>query len=639
MWAWSPAARADSVQGTRFDPVERANEVEVRVDRGYANLVVRRTVYNPGDRSDQVVFSLHVPEQAVATRLRTAGADAQGKRVWFEGELLDAEVAAARYQELTGLGGYYPKDPALLSWRHPGWLALQVFPVPSHADKIVEYQLEMPLDYSGGKYRLRLPLQGARIAPEVRVMAVRASDRVRVNGIEQRGAPLVVHGEEGGEDAAQTDVSITLTPRTQETVQLRLADIPVRADRRLVHAAFDAAPRLSRAPRDAAIAIVLDVSRSMHDLTPTLAALRAYVRQLHGEVSVVTFDRRVRTPFGVRKSPAAVLKALSSTQLQLGNGSALDLAVQEADAILASARSQTRRMLVLTDRETRSAFGADAFAALTLRSGAVVHLADVAAGVDQLARDDADAWAKVPRRSGGVLWHAVADTGAPEVFEEWIRPKRIDRLRVDGLQDPEVPDTLPEGERFEHFAFATQRAASVVLRGELWSQPVSYVTQSSDAEVRRWSALVFGSSLMDELSEQEQLHMAMRGGAVSPMTSYLAIEPGVRPSTEGLSLEESGSGGGGHGFGLGLGAVAMRGHPGLRFDPMAFLRSELGAVWRACGGSGRAQVKLETTEDEVVDVIEVQSAGGKNVECLREGVWGVDLSSSFKGRGTFTVEL
>ena len=31
-------------------------------------------------------------------------------------------------QELTGIGGYYPKDPALLSWRAQGQLALQVFP-------------------------------------------------------------------------------------------------------------------------------------------------------------------------------------------------------------------------------------------------------------------------------------------------------------------------------------------------------------------------------------------------------------------------------------------------------------------------------------------------------------------------------
>ena len=32
-------------------------------------------------------------------------------------------------EELTGVGGYYPKDPALLSWRSQSQLALQVFPV------------------------------------------------------------------------------------------------------------------------------------------------------------------------------------------------------------------------------------------------------------------------------------------------------------------------------------------------------------------------------------------------------------------------------------------------------------------------------------------------------------------------------
>ncbi len=35
--------------------------------------------------------------------------------------------------------------------------------------------------------------------------------------------------------------------------------------------------------------------------------------------------------------------------------------------------------------------------------------------------------------------------------------------------------------------------------------------------------------------------LARHGRAVSPVTSYLAIEPGVRPSTEGLNEGELGS--------------------------------------------------------------------------------------------------
>ena len=79
---------------------------------------------------------------------------------WFVGELMEAEAAAAKYHELTGIGGYYPKDPALLSWRSQGHLALQVFPVPPGERKTVSYTLEMPTEYRDGRHELTIPALG-----------------------------------------------------------------------------------------------------------------------------------------------------------------------------------------------------------------------------------------------------------------------------------------------------------------------------------------------------------------------------------------------------------------------------------------------------------------------------------------------
>jgi hypothetical protein len=90
----------------------------------HAELVVHRSFWNGANASDQATLYIELPEGAVATRLRTRGIGPNAP--WFEGELLEAEEAARRYQELTGLGGYYPKDPALLSWRGQRHLALQV---------------------------------------------------------------------------------------------------------------------------------------------------------------------------------------------------------------------------------------------------------------------------------------------------------------------------------------------------------------------------------------------------------------------------------------------------------------------------------------------------------------------------------
>ena len=48
----------------------------------------------------------------------------------------------------------------------------------------------------------------------------------------------------------------------------------------------------------------------------------------------------------------------------------------------------------------------------------------------------------------------------------------------------------------------------------------------TDADAaKRWAALVFGSHLLSTLSEDEMMVLARHGGAVSPVTSYLAIEP------------------------------------------------------------------------------------------------------------------
>lgn len=117
-------ARADTVMGTRSDELdETAHRVDVTFDRGHARLRVRRTIHNASDRHDQAVFEISPPASAVAVGLATLGSQ-RGKPHWFRGELMEAEAAAERYRELTGIGGYYPKDPALLSWRN-GQLMLQ----------------------------------------------------------------------------------------------------------------------------------------------------------------------------------------------------------------------------------------------------------------------------------------------------------------------------------------------------------------------------------------------------------------------------------------------------------------------------------------------------------------------------------
>src|SRR5690242_17650023 len=68
------AGRADELQGTRSEKVlETSHRIELRLDRGHAELVVRRTIHNGGARHDQATYMLDIPTGAVATGLATLG--------------------------------------------------------------------------------------------------------------------------------------------------------------------------------------------------------------------------------------------------------------------------------------------------------------------------------------------------------------------------------------------------------------------------------------------------------------------------------------------------------------------------------------------------------------------------------------
>jgi hypothetical protein len=274
-----------------------------------------------------------------------------------------------------------------------------------------------------------------------------------------------------------------------------------------------------------------------------------------------------------------------------------------------------------------------------------VHVAVVTNGTPAVTRDDDSPWATLPRRTGGLFWNAAApamvDASTRTVFEQWARPKRIDKLVVAGLSGTFMPpDALDEGEGIDHFVIADSATTRVEITGELWSRPLRAVAMPTAEQGKLASALVFGSSLWGALSESEQMKLALLGGAVSPVTSYLAIEPGVRPSNEGLDW-----GGGGRGEGIGLGEGFGIGHgqhatSGARVvvDKNAWLRAQLISAMKRCAPSATAATAtLESTLDEVVDVGRVELAPARDAKaeaCVREELWKVSLPGA-----TFSAEF
>jgi hypothetical protein len=614
-------------------------------------LTVRRTVHNGGDRHDQAMFWIDVPEGAVANRLRTLGRF-RGQPRWFEGELLEAEAAAERYQELTGIGGYTPKDPALLSWLSPQQLLLQVFPVAPESEKTIEYRLVAPMTYSGGLHRLTLPQLGTATMPAtITLVADDPRDRLFVDGNPvAAGTRVEVSG------LAELALARTRAP----TVDGGLAIVPIRGGRALVHVDLEAKAQLGSIPRGARIIVAIDTSTSIDttDVTAAITASRAYLEHFadrEAEVEVLTFDRVVHPQHGRFVPVATALADLAKLDPAQKNGSNVDDALAHAKRMFAGQGSRTpRRLVVITDTLVREALVESRLRELASATGAVVHLATVKGEADSLERDDEHDWAEVARGTGGLFWHAgivgndPSDPDVHERFEEWARPIRIDRLSVSatGLEELlEVPDSLAEGEGLEALGVVLRGPRRVVLEGELWSTPIEKVLAPDRGEGTLWAGLAIGSEVRDELGDDELMKLAMRGRVVSPVTSYLAIEPGVRPSTEGLEREESGTGfgsGSGRVPGVRMARAAVKG--GRPLDLEGFLRGELRAALDACGGTDRkATVELQTTRFEIVEVDSVALSGSSSPTmsfCLQEAVWAIELPGDFSDRWkSWTIAL
>jgi len=631
----SSAQGQDTVAGLRSDKlVERSHAATVTMDRGHARVVVQRTVYNGGERHDQATFHISTPPGAAAVGLRTAGI-LDGRTRWFEGELMEAEAAAEKYQELTGLGGYYPKDPALLSWRSQGHLALQVFPCAPLQPKTVEYTLVIPTVYRDGAHHLALPALGTENQLAVVTVTTASSyDRLAVDG-----RPVVPGAQVKLSSAGEVDLA--LVPFDPEQIDGALAEKAIGPKRVLTHFRIEAAPKLTEVPRNARVVVLLDTSRSMDGLGGAqIAAARAYLSHFpDAQVRLMSFDRVARERSRGFEPIAVARRTLESYRPAFANGSQVDDALVEADfALSRMTGTAPLRIVLFTDAQTRSSLTPARIANAVRRSGAVVHIGVITQGQAELVRDDEHKWAGALRPTGGLVWQAFSDTsdqqGMAKVYEELVRPMRIDHLKVDtsvlGVDDISQPETLDEGQGLTHSQIAERASDWVQVRGELWASPVRQVIQPDAGETKLWSALVFGSPLMYELSEAEMMSLAMHGGAVSPVTSYLAIEPGVRPSTEGLEGDEIGSAWGAGGLGL-SGVGSGGGGSAATFSPDEWLRASLAASWARCGGDpNRASVELETTFHEVVDVPTVRFEGSADkARCLREAVWALDLPSAF----------
>ncbi len=640
----APSVAADEMQGMRSEAlVEQDHFVSVTLDRGSAKLVVQRSVFNGGERHDQATFWIDVPHQSVATGLRTLGS-LKGKPHWFDGELMEAEAAAAKYQELTGVGGYYPKDPALLSWRSQDLLALQVFPCPPGEVKQVEYTLQLPLEYADGRYRVELPSLGTKELPaRIEIKPAHAGDELLLNGMHwQKGRRYQL--------PRSAVTTLELIPKKPPRISGEFGQHVFAKQRVLTHFEFRLAPKLSKAPKQANVVLLIDASKSMGPRAEGASdAAHAYLSYLDdAQVQIVYFNRQAEKRFKTWVSSERARADLSVYTPAPANGSELGSALEEADGLLAD-RKGPKRVVLFTDTLTRSNLTPGKLKGRLKRSRALLHVVDVAAGQSTLRRDDTHALTPVAAATGGVMWHGAFDDSAESKLnvEELVRPIRLHNPKLTAPGVPKdvlpTPEELWEGDAVRLTELVSIPSGFVRLEGKLWQKSLERTLSPDPAESKRWAALVFGQDIYTDLSEPEMMTLATFGGAVSPVTSYLAIEPGVRPSTEGIEwgLSGTGMGGGGssHGISVRGGAVARS------FDEAGWLTKALTPALSRCSVQ-RATLRLESTLDELVDVdslsVIVSGKAKPSVarRCLENAAWALDLPGDFRSlRRTHRVTL
>jgi len=695
---WASPTSADKLATARGEPiVEVAHEVDINVGRGLATLHVRRTFENRGEQPDQVETEFTLPQGATATALRI-----KGRRQWYAGELMEAEMARVVYESLTGYGPWDLKDPAILFWNDLGRLGLFVFPVTPGQPSTVEYTLLVPLGYRNGTYYLAYPNDPPQVELAVPGAVLHNSHRATrfwINGASAAAGQRVALGQRRFADERDHGMAIddasdaTLGDATElleaddeddtdpasrqpgealvaisappiDVVDVRFGRFDLNVGKHLTWLDVDTAYPLRPAPRRAQVVFVIDASRSF-DSTGVEAALAfagAFVEQLpDASVEVVLFARHARRLFGrfvaTSEWPTALAAARERGVLTPANGSFLERGLLLASAALRP-RTGPRRIIAITDsllRDAyRNAFSAQALSTLT--GDRVVHLVDLdpgSAGDDVNAeRDDAHPLAPVPLNHGGILY-VVNGGGAVRDYQrsalELVRPTRIDGFRIateEGLERAiGAPAVLREGVGLRHSSIQVAAASHVTLQGRIWAEPfVRVVPLDNTFSHDVLPALLFGTSLYVDLDRVELLRAATAGKAVSPVTSYLSIEPGIRPSREGFALDGDGMGGFGSGA-AGLGGKADHGIQmvGAEVDRQALLielvRQAVAPCLTRLPAPEPLAIEVETTYREIVDLA-IGEAPRELATCAEETLWAIALPAAFtEQREHFSAEI
>lgn len=455
-------------------------------------------------------------------------------------------------------------------------------------------------------------------------------------------------------DAPESDsdagtASIVIAPPPIDVLTARLGKVVASKERSFSRLEIDTAPELMPLPKQARVVFVVDGSHSAgpEHIDAQLALVRGYLAHVDDAFAdIVVARRHAARAFGAlvaaKDLPAAMDKARAANAFAPGNGSALDEGVRAAVKALEGAPNVPLRIVLFTDELLRSRFQ-NAWVLDDLRAAPPRTIVHVVVPVlnerdqSELVRDDKAPLAPFASEHHGVFARIdglpAPDKRVADVALGLVRPVQIDGFAIAGLDvggdDDAIGGVLHEGVGLRATVQLKHAPDRVTLTGRIWGDAFRRPVGVGAAFSKATAAFVFGEDDHHELSDAEMLRVAFMGRAVSPVTSYLAAEPGVRPSP--LGIDRSGVG-----YGSGMGSLGGTGHGagGGGFVPIKDLRALADAGAREClarhPAKGTVTIEAETTRDEIVDVV---APKGKEAEpllaCLVEAVWLVRLPAAF----------
>ncbi len=442
---------------------------------------------------------------------------------------------------------------------------------------------------------------------------------------------------------------IELDPPAIRNFAARVGRVVASDDNSFLRVEVDAAPQLRKLPRRASVVFVVDASYSMEEsgIDRQLALARAYASHLpDAAFEVIAYRRHAQRVFGAFTPAAAFATSLEQHKAQgkLGarNGSAMEEGLELAAKAL-QGRAGPKRIVVLSDELLRSRFSPTMGVQAVKQAprGTITHLVVPDHNYEfEMKRDDKDVLASIPRAHRGVLYRVNFPSDVPQKVLAadilgLVRPVALEnfKIRAAGLNSSawDVPDVLAEGQGVRVMTRASEVPRQAVISGMLWGTTIRRTVRATQAFSRATAAFVFSEDEHDDLSEAEMMTVAMFGRAVSPVTSYLATEPGVRPSTAGInySLVGRGGGGGGAGYG-GIGRGSGRNPRSYTLEELVSKGIQKCMSKHQPGPSWKLELKVESTLQEIVDVIPQRKPASAMDTCAVEAVWNTRLSWNFK---------